>query len=152
MNEMSQKSEGLLVGDYMTTRMITIGQKHSLRDAACRMVERNVSSLAIIDQQDRIVGIFTERDVVRAISSRLTKDGTSVGDLMTRPVVSITKDATIEDAARTMALKNIRHLVVMEPHGQEAVGIITVTDLARYLRKNVANEQILDSEVWELFF
>jgi CBS domain-containing protein len=150
--KMSQKNEGSLVGDYMSTNVITIHQEHSMFDAAKRLMDRNVSSLAVTDEQDRIAGILTERDIVRAVTNQLIPSGTTAGELMTRPVVSILKDATIEDAARTMGLNKIRHLVVKDPSSHEAIGIITITDLARYLKHNIAIEEIMDSEVWELFF
>ena len=52
-----------------------------------------------------------------------------------------------------MATKKLRHLVVEDTYGKNVVGIITVTDLARYLKqKSKTNEQASDSEVWRLFF
>ena len=149
--EMSQKNEDALVGDYMSPNVITIHQQLSVLDAARRMMDRNVSSLAVTDDKDRIAGILTERDIVRAVTNQVPPSGTTTGDLMTRPVVSIMKDATMEDAARTMGINKIRHLVVKDPNSLEAIGIITITDLARYLKRNIAVD-ITDSEVWELFF
>jgi CBS domain-containing protein len=66
-------------------------------------------------------------------------------------VVSITLGSTIEDAAKKMVANKIRHLIVVDSRGH-VVGILTVTDLARYLKGHIADERILESEVWELFF
>lgn len=149
---MAQDKGNAIVEDYMTIDMATINQKHSILDVAKRMVERNISSMALTDDKDRIVGILTERDIVKVVTNGVPPDGVTVGSLMTRPVVSISKDSPIEDAARTMALNKIRHLMVKDPINEQIIGIITLTDLARYLKQNLANEDIESSEVWELFF
>ena len=149
---MAQNHSNALVEDYMTTGMVTINQKRSVLDVAKRMAERNVSSVALTDDKDRIAGILTERDVVKVVTNEVPPRGVTASSLMTRPVVSISKDSPIEDAARTMALKNIRHLLVKDPASQQLIGIITLTDLARYIKQNLADEEIATSEVWELFF
>jgi CBS domain-containing protein len=149
---MPERNDGALVGDYMSPNVITIRQERSMLDAAMGMIDRNVSSLAVTDKQDRIAGILTERDIVRAVTSRVPSSGTTAGELMTRPIVSIMRNATIEDAAKTMGQNKIRHLVVKDPASHEAIGIITITDLARYLKRNITVKEITDSEVWELFF
>ena len=146
--KMSLKHEVVLVGDYMSTTMITINQENSMLDASRKMAERNVSSLAVTDERGRIAGILTERDIVRAVTKHVPPSEVEVSSLMTRPVMSISKDAMIEDAAGIMSRNKIRHLVVRDPLGHEAVGIITITDLGRYLRQT-AREQDVDSEVWE---
>jgi len=149
---MAQQNGDVIVEDYMTTRMVTINQKNSVLEVAKRMVERNISSVAITDENDRIVGILTERDIVKVVTSKVPAEGVTASSLMTRPIVSISKDSPIEDAARNMSLKKIRHLMVKDPSNQQIIGIISLTDLARYLKKNMADETIATSEVWELFF
>lgn len=149
---MTQQNGAAIVEDYMTIDMVTINQKRSVLDVAKRMVERNISSVALTDDKDRIAGILTERDIVKAVTNGVAPKGVAASALMTHPVVSIGSDSPIEDAARMMALKKIRHLMVKDPSNQEIIGMITLTDLARYLRKNLANEEITSSEVWELFF
>jgi CBS domain-containing protein len=140
------------VADYMTTRMTTMDSKDSVLDIAKMMAERSISSVAITDDKSRIIGILTERDVVKAIANGVPPDGITVGSLMSHPVVSIEKGSSVEDAARVMAQKKLRHLLVEDASNRGIVGIITVTDLARYLKKNLADEELAASEVWELFF
>ncbi len=149
---MTQNNIGEIVADYMTTRMITIGWKDSVMDAAKRMIERNISSIAITDDKGRVIGILTERDIVKIVANGVPASGITAGSLMSYPVLSIEKGSSIEDAARVMAQKKLRHLLVEDAVNREMVGIITVTDLARYLKKNLADEELAASEVWELFF
>jgi CBS domain-containing protein len=148
---MAQNNEGK-VADYMTTRMITMGWKDSVMDVAKRMIERNISSIAITDDRGRVIGILTERDVVKIVANGVPASGITAGSLMSYPVLSIERGSSIEDAARVMAQKKLRHLLVEDAVNREMVGIITVTDLARYLKKNLADEELAASEVWELFF
>ena len=137
------------VADYMATRMITMGWKESVLDAAKRMIERKISSIAIMNDENRIIGIITERDVVKIVANGVPAGGITASSLMSYPVVSIEKGSSIEDAARVMAKKKLRHLLV-EDAGKAIMGIITVTDLARYLKKNLTEEDLAASEVWEL--
>ena len=146
---MVQRDSEATVADYMATRMITMGWKESVLDAANRMIERNISSIAIMNDENRIIGIITERDIVKIVANGVPAGGITAGSLMSYPVVSIEKGSSIEDAARLMAQKKLRHLLV-EDAGKAIIGIITVTDLARYLKKNLAEEDVAASEVWEL--
>lgn len=139
------------VAEYMNTRMLSTGAKDSALDVAKRMVERNVSSMAITDERNKIIGILTERDIVRVTVEGVPLDGITAGSIMSHPVLSIGKDSSIEDAARVMAQKKLRHLLVEDAGNQETVGILTITDLARYVKKNLADEELVASEVWELF-
>lgn len=149
---MTLKDDGLLVRDYMTTRMVTINQKETVLDVARTMADKNISSVAITDEQDRIVGILTERDIVRSVTKGVAVHSVRASSLMTHPVVSIHPSLSIEEAARIMVKKKVRHLLVEEPRSRRVLGIITLTDLARYLKENLADEAIATSEVWELFF
>ncbi|HXV46464.1 MAG TPA: CBS domain-containing protein [Nitrososphaera sp.] len=147
---MAQEDSEAIVADYMTTRMVTMGWKDSVLEAAKRMIERNISSMAITNDRDRIIGILTERDVVKIVANSVPASGITTGSLMSYPVISIKNNSSVEDAAQLMARKKLRHLLV-EDTDKEVIGIITVTDLARYLKKNLADKELADSEVWELF-
>jgi len=148
---MAQDNGEATVVEYMTTRMMTMGGKVSVLDIAKRMAEHNVSSIAITEE-GKITGILTERDVVKAIARGVPPDGITASSLMSHPVLSVEKGSSVVDAARVMLQKKVRHLLVEDAINGEVVGIITATDLARYLKKNLVDEDIAASEVWELFF
>lgn len=149
---MAQRNVDALVKDYMTTELATIDQRKSILEVAKKMVKKNISSLAMTDEDDRIAGIVTERDIVNVVTNGIAPDKVPASSLMTRPLVSIRSNSHIEDAAKTMASNRVRHLMVTDPHSGQVVGIITVTDLARYLKQNLTDEEIATSEVWHLFF
>jgi CBS domain-containing protein len=150
----------------MNARVITRNANATVFEIAKTMTESNISSVAIVsgDDDKRIIGIITERDIVRNISSGIAPGDMTAGTMMSSPLVSVTEDLQIEEAALLMLRRKVRHLLV-ETANHENVGIITVTDLARYLKQKMAiptaittsgNRQEYSpsalSEVWELFF
>ena len=142
-----------LVEDYMTTTTVTMNFKKSVLDIAKKMFAENISSVAITDDDGEIIGILTERDMMKVIANELPPGGISAMNLMSFPTVTVKRKAPIEEAAKIMATKKLRHLIVEDTYGKDVVGIITSTDLARYLKqKSKTNEELSRSEAWEIFF
>jgi signal-transduction protein with cAMP-binding, CBS, and nucleotidyltransferase domain len=145
--------DNTLVEDYMTTTTVTMNFKNSVLDIAKKMLAENISSIAITDDEGEIVGILTERDMIKVIANELPLGGISAMSLMSFPTVTIKKNAPIEAAAKIMATKKLRHLIVQDTYGKDVVGIITATDLARYLREKSSRGAVpAASEAWEVFF
>ena len=140
------------VEDYMTATTMTMNFKNSVLDIAKKMLKENVSSIAITDDKEEIVGILTERDIIKIIANELQPGGISAMSLMSFPPLTVKNNAPIEEAAKIMATKKIRQLLVKDTYGIDVVGIITVTDLARYLRQKSETGELPASEVWETFF
>ena len=165
------------VEDYTNARMVMRDFKASVLELAKVMVEWSVSSVAITDEENnkKVVGILTERDIVKSIAKGVPPDSITAGSLMSSSILSIRKDQPIEEAALLMIRKKVRHLLVEDPSSHNGViGIITTTDLARYLQKRMkptaalredekeqqqqssssssSSEQLLLSEAWELYF
>jgi predicted transcriptional regulator len=166
------------VQDYMNARMVMRDSKASVLELAKVMVDWNVSSIAIADeeQNNKVIGILTERDIVKSISKGASPDSITAGSLMSSPILSIRKDQLIEEAALIMIRNKVRHLLVEDPaaHNRAIIGIITTTDLAKYLKKRMketsitaasredekeeeqqqqqSSSELLLSEVWELYF
>ena len=142
-----------LVEDYMTITTVTMNFRNSVLDIAKKMLAENISSIPITDDEGEIIGILTERDMIKIIANELPPSGISAMSLMSFPTVKVKKKAPIEEAAKIMATKKLRHLIVEDTYGEDIVGIITVSDLARYLKqKSKTGELPAASEVWEIFF
>jgi signal-transduction protein with cAMP-binding, CBS, and nucleotidyltransferase domain len=142
-----------LVEDYMTITTVTMNFKNSVLDIAKKMLAENISSIAITDDEGEIIGILTERDMIKIVANELPPGGISAMSLMSFPTIKVKKKAPIEEAAKIMATKKLGHLIVEDTYGKDVVGIITVTDLARYLKqKSESGEVLSSSEVWEVFF
>lgn len=142
-----------LVEDYMTTTTVTMNFKNSVLDVAKKMLAENISSIPITDDEGEIIGILTERDMIKIIANELPPGGISAMSLMSFPTVTVKRKAPIEEAAKIMATKKLRHLIVEDTYNKDVVGVITVTDLARYLKqKSKTGEPPAASEAWEVFF
>jgi CBS domain-containing protein len=112
--------------DVMSTRLVQADPEESVRAASRRMVASGVGSVAVCDRA-RLVGILTERDVLRLAGDGADLDAVRVGDAMTREVVTISPDADILAAARLMGERQIRHLPVVE--GANVLGIAGIRDV-----------------------
>ena len=140
------------VEDYMTIAAVTMNFKNSVLDIAKKMLAENISSIPITDDEGEIIGILTERDMIKIIANELPPNGVSAMSLMAFPTVKVKRKARIEEAAKIMATQKIRHLIVEDTYGKDVVGIITVTDLARYLKEKSRTGELPASEAWEVFF
>ena len=122
-----QARRALTVRDLMTTRVVTTGPDEPVAVAAAAMVRQGVGS-ALIMQGRFLVGILTERDVLRAAASGSDLTHSPVSAWMTRDPEQASPDTTLEDAAQLMLLHGFRHLPVLE--GREVRGVVSLRDLA----------------------
>ncbi len=96
-------------------------------EAARLMNERGIGSVLVMDE-DRLVGIFTERDVLRrVVASGRDPLSTAVREVMTTDLLTCEADTALEQVAATMSGRRIRHLPVLE--GARVVGVMTSGDL-----------------------
>jgi CBS domain-containing protein len=112
--------------DVMSARLVQVEPGATVREAARRMTEEGVGSVAVCDGS-RLTGIFTERDVLRLAAGGTDLDATTVGDEMTRALVTVSADADIVAAARIMGERRIRHLPVVE--GENLLGMVGIRDV-----------------------
>jgi CBS domain-containing protein len=122
------------VGAVMTTTLITVAPDSTVQEAIGRMMDAHVGSVAVCDG-NRLVGIFTERDVLRLASERADLTAVAVGETMTTRLVTASPDVLIVDAARLMGEHRIRHLPVCE--GDYLVGMVGIRDVLRTLVERV---------------
>jgi CBS domain-containing protein len=118
------------IADLMSGRVVSIRPHESVRVAIARMLEENTGSVAVCEEE-RLVGIFTERDVLRLAGEGAELDDLKVEDVMTRTLVTVTPDVDALDAARLMGEKQIRHLPVL--HGEHLLGIVGIREVMRSL-------------------
>lgn len=111
--------------DHMSRDLLTVDSSLPLAEVAARMVERSVGAVLVLDGQ-RLVGIMTERDVLRAVA-RGIRDDAIVRDWMTTHPETIEPDETTQHAATLMMHGGFRHLPVVE--GDAVVGILSIRDL-----------------------
>lgn len=122
------------VKDILHTDLRTIRSHETLVEAA-RVFAGEVLGLLIVVEHDRLVGVLSERDVVRSLGEGDEPDQTHVFDVMTEDVVTIDVDTPIAVAVSRMLDSEIRHLVVTED--DEPYGIVSARDLLRAQLSNV---------------
>jgi len=114
----------------------TIGADDGVVDAAVLMREEHVGDLVVVERRGGAavpVGILTDRDiVVGVVAKRIAADSVTVGDAMTRDLLTIREDANLEFALRQMRLHGVRRAPVVRANG-DLVGIIAVDDLIQHL-------------------
>ena len=118
------------VGDIMIKNIITIEKVSSIVDAAKLMKENSIGSV-IITEGNKAVGIVTERDIVRKAVASGSIDK-NVEDIMSSPIIVITPENSLEEAAKAMRQNKIKRLVVIG-EGEELVGIISEDDIVKVL-------------------
>jgi CBS domain-containing protein len=133
-----------VVRDIMTKEIVTIDEGETALEAARIMSERRISSLIVV--KDGVpMGIITERDFVKKVCAKqLEASAIKVGALMSKIRTVADPDTPIQVAVQRMANKGIRRLPII--HEGKVVGIITVTDLARYLRRIMLLEGALSPD------
>ena len=114
------------VRDVMTQATISETASDTLRAAAERMWRQQTGSL-LISEGGRLAGIITERDLLRAVALGADPENSTVDEAMTTEVFSVHPDTQLQDAAREMAARWIRHLPVMD--GGEIVGMVSMRDV-----------------------
>ena len=119
----------------MTRNVVIIEHSKTARDAAVLLTEKDISFLVVVENE-KPIGIVTERDLVRKVWAidKKTSD-IPLSDIMSYKFRSVTPTTSIEDAVQKMLNNNIRRLVVLEDNN--LAGVITETDLASYLRSKL---------------
>jgi CBS domain-containing protein len=120
----------MLIGDVMTLRLVSVRPDESVHVAIARMLEENVGSV-VVCEESRLLGMFTERDVLRLTGQEGGIGDARVGDVMSRPVVWLDPDDDILAAAELMAERRIRHLPVVVDGN--ALGVVGMRDIMRFL-------------------
>ena len=139
------------IGKVMTEKLETIDVSSSAQEASKKMRDKNVSSLVVIDNNDKPTGIVTERDLVRKVCvNDASSKSMIIQHIMSSPIVTIDSSSPVEAAADVMIQNKVRHLLVVKDNDiNQPQGIITPTDFAAYLKDNLnmdeVNSKILES-------
>lgn len=112
--------------------IITAKYSESIFTISTLMKEKQVSSIIIIDQNDKPVGIITERDIVRrVIADSKNPNTTKATEIKSQPLITVGPNAYLINACKIMEKNNIRRLPVVKDNA--IVGIVTITDIIKHL-------------------
>ncbi len=113
----------------------SIAPEASVFDALKLMADRNIGAVLVVDREDRLVGILSERDYARKVVLHgHTSRETPVSAIMTGTVVCIPAETTIDECMGLMTVRHIRHLPVTE--GGRPVGVVSIGDIGRAMIEN----------------
>ena len=148
---------GPTVKDVMTRRVVSVREKASFKEMADMLRRHRISAFPVLDSHDRVVGVVSEADLlvkeaVQAAGTSLVAalrhvreedkaGGTTAGDLMTRPAITIGPDASVAEAARIMYDRRVKRLPVVNANGH-LLGIISRADVLTVFGR--ADEEIRD--------
>jgi CBS domain-containing protein len=125
------------VADVMTTKVVTLSPHHSFSDAANLMNDRYFRHCVVVDTYGHIVGVISDRDILRALARNPNSRTKSLDQFMTHNPVTVRRNTHIADAVGKIISKQINCLPVVEEDGS-VCGLVTSTDLLR------SYQQLLD--------
>jgi CBS domain-containing protein len=117
------------LADLMQPDPVAVAPEDTIGEAAQKMVDRGIGS-AVVSDYGRLIGILTERDILRAVAARTHSSEARVREWMTAEPITAEPDASPSDAARVMLDNGFRHLPVVD--GERAIGMVSIRDLVRW--------------------
>ena len=136
------------IREIMTRNVDTLSNKSSIEDAVSRMIDKEVGALPIIDSDENIVGIVSERDFTVLLSGILTDE--TVEDYMTTNLIKTTPGTRVEGATKIMVRNKLRRIPITgeerktpHPENDKLVGIVTATDILNFFGNSAAFEKII---------
>jgi CBS domain-containing protein len=129
------------VQEIMTRDVALINPNTTIRDAARKMRDENVGALPV-GENDRLVGMVTDRDIVmRAVAEDRGSGTTAVRDVMSQHVFYCFEGADVKEAAKTMAEHQVRRLPVLN-HDKRLVGVVALADLGQSAAADTAKKAL----------
>ena len=124
------------VNDFMRKSLITIEESTSVQEAANRMKDKNISSLVVVDEIGRPLGLITERDLVRKVCIHdVSTSKLIIKEIMSSPLITIDSNSSASEAVDIMLRNNVRHLLVVDSKSSEGldkpIGIVTPLDFTK---------------------
>jgi CBS domain-containing protein len=118
------------VAEVMTRDVLAVDPTASIGEAAEKMMDAGVGAVVVMEDMVRLVGIVTERDILRAVAQRARAAEARVRQWMTESVITIDPETTLDEAAKMMFERNFRHLPVTKDG--RLLGIVSLRRLSQY--------------------
>ncbi len=133
------------VYEVMSKNLIKVKHNSSAQEISNIMISNRISSVTVIDDKDKIIGIVTEKDLVREVCYKnILANTLTATKVMSSPLITINKNSTLSDATKLMVEKRIRHLAIKE--NNDIIGIVSTSDLINVLKNRIKNVD-LDSNL-----
>jgi CBS domain-containing protein len=116
----------MAIVDLMGVRLVSVEPDDSVEEAIGRMLEAGIGSVAVCEGP-RLVGILTERDVLRLAGEGARMDELQAREVMTTQLVTVDASTDVLDVARLMSEHRVRHVPVV--HGEHLLGVVAMRDV-----------------------
>jgi CBS domain-containing protein len=154
------------IKDVMTTEVVAVPSDKPFKEIVDLLADRGISAVPVVDDQNRVVGVVSEADLLHktefageSVANRLLESrrhrtarkkavGEVAGELMSAPAVTVSRETTLVEAARTMEEKDVKRLPVLDADGR-LVGIASRRDL---LKVFLQSDAAIRAEVRERVF
>jgi CBS domain-containing protein len=133
------------ISSIMEEDVITLHEGDSINEVIQMMLKGNVSGFPIVNDENKVIGIVSERDFISLVANIIT--GKKVADFMSHDVVSVRPDTRVEDAARVMILNDFRRLPIV--HEGVMIGVVTTSDIVNYLGSGEVFEKLVTGDMHE---
>jgi CBS domain-containing protein len=132
------------------TNIVSVAPTATVLEAARLMNDRSVGGVLVVDDAGALLGIFTERDILRrVVAAGLPPDSTKVAEVFTRDVVTTAPDTSVDECGALMSSRRVRHLPVVDATGLH--GVVTIGDLlAHRVSEHETTIQHLNSYVFDM--
>jgi CBS domain-containing protein len=132
------------------TNIVSVAPTATVLEAARLMNDRSVGGVLVVDDTGALLGIFTERDILRrVVAAGLPPDSTKVSEVFTRDVVTTAPDTSVDECGALMSSRRVRHLPVVDAAGLH--GVVTIGDLlAHQVSEHETTIQHLNSYVFDM--
>jgi len=135
------------VREIMKKDVVSLGVNDNISNAIKTMIEKNIGGIPIVDDDNVVVGIVSERDFVRTVADITTSK--SVKKYMSDKVVTASPDISVGEATRTMIEKGFRRIPIVKE--DVLLGIVTASDIMRYLGSGEIFQKLMTGDVSDAF-
>jgi CBS domain-containing protein len=119
----------MTLGDFMSRDVLSVAPEDTIGEAAQLMADANVGSSVVLEH-GRLIGILTERDLLRAMAQRVHPSEARVREWMTAEPLAVSESTSADEAARLMVENGFRHLPVVD--GDRTLGVVSLRDVMRH--------------------
>jgi CBS domain-containing protein len=137
-----------IISDIMSSDIISVSPDTTLKEASKTMLENGISSVAV-KSKGKILGIVTDKDFVKLLSSGKELDNTKMSEIMSTELIDVDSKITLQEASELTKKHDIRHLLIKGPRGY--VGIVSLKDIIETLYEELKEQNFkLKDKIEEL--
>ena len=122
---------GVLVKSLSQRECFTIESSATVLDAANKLTEHNIGAMPVLDSKANVIGIISERDISRYLSSKSIKLDSSITSIMSTNIISCNLKISVSELMETMTNKKIRHMPIIDKN--KLLGIVSIGDVVNHI-------------------